>query len=207
MALLPINLMYFVLINNTLSTINNYLYPPTNNILMDTIVNHLNFSMPTPWDIETIQPKLVFYRNYNKEFTVEYNMEPKTVAIQLNESEMLNTERLTLITHGFHNNFDTDWLHNYKDKILNLNNDKIKDKTVAILGWGNGADILVFRYRQAAANVLTVGNWLAKYVKMIKDVKPDIKLYGIGHSLGAHVFGVAGRVSKSFDRITGNIIF
>jgi len=49
-----------------------------------------------------------------------------------------------------------------------------------------------------------VATWLYPYVKAVKDVaKTDLYVYGIAHSLGAHLLGLAGRYSRSFDRITG----
>ena len=166
----------------------------------------LHLKMPDPWDIETIKPKIVFYKRGQPEFEVDHFANAKQTALSLNKLGFLDTERLILITHGFHNNFNTDWLHDYKERIFNVSAQRKVAQTVAILGWGGGADILVFRYRQAAANVLTVGEWLSQYIKTIKDVKPDTIIYGIGHSLGAHVMGVAGRISKGFERITG-IVF
>ena len=166
----------------------------------------LHLKMPAPWNIETIKPKIVFYKRGQPEFEVDHFANAKQTALSLNKLGFLDTERLILITHGFHNNFNTDWLHDYKERIFNVSAQRKVAQTVAILGWGGGADILVFRYRQAAANVLTVGEWLSQYIKTIKDVKPDTIIYGIGHSLGAHVMGVAGRISKGFERITG-IVF
>ncbi|OTF75416.1 Pancreatic triacylglycerol lipase-like protein [Euroglyphus maynei] len=163
----------------------------------------LHLKMPDPWDIDTIKPKIVFYKRGQPEFEVDHFADAKQTALTLNKLGFLHTDRLILITHGFHNNFNTDWLHDYKEKIFNVSAQLKLQQTVAILGWGDGADILVFRYRQAAANVLTVGEWLSQYIKTIKDVSPNTIIYGIGHSLGAHVMGVAGRLSKGFDRISG----
>lgn len=160
-------------------------------------------TMPDPWDIATIQPKLVFYHKNRTTLQVDYKANPREVAVKLLSGGYLDSARLVFITHGFHNNFDTDWLHQFKDLIFNASTTSKVDHTVALLGWGGGADLLVFRYRQAASNVMPVGQWLANFTKAINDVQPKLPIYGIGHSLGAHVMGIAGRVSKAFDRITG----
>lgn len=161
-------------------------------------------TMPDPWDIETIKPKLVFYHRNRPDIQATFDSNPREVALALLNGGFLDSARLVLITHGFHNNFDTDWLHSYKDDILNRTAaNKGQEHTVAILGWGGGADLLVFRYRQAASNVMTVGHWLANYTRAISEVKRGLLIYGIGHSLGAHVMGVAGRESKALSRITG----
>lgn len=94
-----------------------------------------------------------------------------------------------------------------KDEMINK-----EDQTVTIVGWGEGAN--QYRYKQAAANTQAVGSWLAEYVKAIKEkvespnTDSNIYIWGIGHSLGAHLMGKAGRTSKIsdqpiFDRITG----
>jgi hypothetical protein len=39
-------------------------------------------------------------------------------------------------------------------------------------------------------------------VRIISTKYPNIKIWGIGHSLGAHLLGQSGRLSKAFYRIT-----
>ncbi|KAJ6225148.1 hypothetical protein RDWZM_003693 [Blomia tropicalis] len=167
------------------------------------LYNKKLLDMPDPWKIEDIKPILVFYKKNFQSLEADLNSNAKEFASNLLQKGYLDSNRLVLITHGFHNNFDTDWLHQYKDLILNASAINKYDHTVAILGWGNGSDILVFRYRQAASNVIPVGNWLGAFTKAIYDLQPKLSIYGIGHSLGAHVMGIAGRTSKVFTRITG----
>lgn len=168
--------------------------------VLKSLKNATLLTMPDPWDVGTIKPKIVFYHKGRPDIQIDFDTNPREVALKLLNNGFLDSYRLVMITHGFHNNFDTDWLHSYKDSILNSTKE---DHTVAVLGWGGGADLLVFRYRQAASNVMTVGHWLANYTRAINDVKKNLIIYGIGHSLGAHVMGVAGRESKALTRITG----
>ncbi|XP_070562305.1 phospholipase A1 VesT1.02-like [Ptychodera flava] len=58
-------------------------------------------------------------------------------------------------------------------------------------------------YRRAAATTQTVGAWLGEISAVIKRRHPQIQIRGVGHSLGAHVLGKAGRESRVFSRITG----
>ncbi len=78
---------------------------------------------------------------------------------------------------------------------------------VILVGWGVGAKpswTPTHIYKQAAANTATIGNFVGKMAQKIKSNHPNVKIYGIGFSLGAHVMGFAGRTSSgSFDRITG----
>ncbi|XP_070562333.1 uncharacterized protein [Ptychodera flava] len=57
-------------------------------------------------------------------------------------------------------------------------------------------------YHRAAATTQPVGEWLGDVAKEIKKEKPGIKIHGVGHSLGAHLLGKAGRSSGVFSRIT-----
>ena len=74
-----------------------------------------------------------------------------------------------------------------------------------MIGWPSGASWLVSRgsYRQAAANTQTVGRYIGDIATEIKNRYGSIEIYGIGHSLGSHIMGWAGRTSSMFDRITG----
>src|SRR5699024_3740801 len=76
-------------------------------------------TMPDPWDVATIKPKIVFYKKNLKEFQVDFDANPRQVASKLLQAGYLDSNRLILITHGFHNNFDTEWLHQYKELIFN----------------------------------------------------------------------------------------
>jgi len=59
-------------------------------------------------------------------------------------------------------------------------------------------------YPQSAEDTITVGAEIARLAKQLVNNKglPRAKLYCVGHSLGAHACGAAGRHYK-FGRITG----
>lgn len=44
-----------------------------------------------------------------------------------------------------------------------------------------------FRYDLASRNIEVVGCWLGNYLRQMKRVNPEVQLWGIGHSLGAHL--------------------
>ncbi|XP_070564507.1 phospholipase A1-like [Ptychodera flava] len=61
----------------------------------------------------------------------------------------------------------------------------------------------LFLYHTAAATTQTVGKWLGDVAGKIKERQSTIVIQGVGHSLGAHLLGKAGRSSGAFSRITG----
>ena len=74
-----------------------------------------------------------------------------------------------------------------------------------MVGWPSGASGSITKgsYAQALANTETVGRYIGDVAKEIKNRYRSINVYGIGHSLGSHIMGWAGRSSGKFDRITG----
>ena len=79
---------------------------------------------------------------------------------------------------------------------------------VVIMGWKKGAQYSYFSvasdYPQAAANTQAVGSQLSDTLNYLKYLLPGTKLYAIGHSLGAHLMGYAGKFDHELlTRITG----
>ncbi|XP_054165925.1 phospholipase A1-like [Oppia nitens] len=172
---------------------------------LDTIWTNLDendcsiFDLPDPWTVDQIQPKFeVFAVGSTKSVTITYDTPPDKAINELKSAGLLSTSRIIFVTHGFLNNVNTEWMIDIKDELIKQN-----DQTVALVGWGHGADLLPIRYRQAAVNIKPVGLWLAPYVQQINQTVHGMEIWGIGHSLGAHVMGMAGRTSNCFTRITG----
>lgn len=157
--------------------------------------------------IEKIKPELKVYRRGCSEQSIPFST-PQQVASTLHE--LFSGETMIIfIIHGFLNNIKTPWMHTMKDAIL-WQKEKEKEQVIVVLvGWGKGAGIGTFYY-QAAANTEVVGKWLGEVSSRLMELirprasQPKPRIWGVGHSLGAHVLGMAGRNSKkSFDRITG----
>jgi len=51
----------------------------------------------------------------------------------------------------------------------------------------NGWLAFVYRYDHAARNIEVVGCWLGNYLRQMRRAHPEAYLWGIGHSLGAHL--------------------
>lgn len=154
--------------------------------------------IPEPWDISKIRPEIVVFRKNKEKVVIGHDSDEETAISSLVRAELLSTSRIVFITHGFLTTGEEKWLHVMKDLMI-----AERDQAVAILGWGNGANIGTFKYEQASANALAVGEWLAKYAIQIRKQREDIYIWGVGHSLGAHLMGTAGRGSHAFDRVTG----
>ena len=156
--------------------------------------------------VEKIKPELKVYRKGCSEQSIQFST-PDQVASSLHE--LFSGETMIIfIIHGFLNNIKTQWMHTMKEAIL-WQKEKEKEQVIVVLvGWGNGAGIGTFYY-QAAANTEAVGKWLGEVSSRLMGlIRPRAghkpRIWGVGHSLGAHVLGIAGRnSSKSFDRITG----
>lgn len=165
-------------------------------------------NFPEPESIWKINPKLTLYKSINDqglEIGLEHS-ENEIISL-INEHGCFDNSylnyRLVVLTHGFRSNGNTPWLDDAKKAILSISN-STENEIVGILDWGCGADIGLINYARAASNCLQTGQWLGKVIAHIKSAFPKISIYGIGHSLGAHLMGMAGRCSDgTFDRITG----
>lgn len=175
---------------------------------LDSVWTHLEserdgfdpWSLPKPWSVDYIQPKIEVYRR-DKKMVITWQTTPEEAIESLKNGKFLDTNRIIFVVHGFENSIDTDWLGKIKVELL-----KQCDQTVALVGWGRGAHLLPIRYKQSAANTETVGVWLSAYAMQCNHSIAGLEIWGIGHSLGAHVLGIAGRYSYCFNRITGNSI-
>jgi pancreatic triacylglycerol lipase len=98
------------------------------------------------------------------------------------------------VVHGYSSSGNVNWVQNIKDEILA----KEKDVNVFIVDWGDGA--MNKDYLTAVFNMRITAQRLADFIKN-SGIDP-LNVHCIGHSLGAHACGFAGKVKK-FGRITG----
>ncbi len=153
--------------------------------------------MPTPWSVSKIQPRMqVFCGSYASQM-VPYNTSTVGFMQILDNCPDVDTTRIAFLVHGFQSNIFDQWMWKVKDLMIQ------KDTVVVIVGWGRGTNFWNFQYIYAASNTQTVGTWLAQYARAVKMKFPSTELWGVGHSLGSHVIGWAGRTSQAFNRITG----
>lgn len=101
------------------------------------------------------------------------------------------------LVHGFIDSPKfTSWMSQIKDNALQLG-----DYNVITVDWALGAFNPI--YPQAASQTRTVGAWIAlvSNYTIRKGGSSRSKQYCVGHSLGAHVCGIAGQFGQ-FGRIT-----
>ncbi|XP_077987052.1 pancreatic lipase-related protein 2-like [Glandiceps talaboti] len=153
--------------------------------------------LPEPYPITEIKPALKAFRRSNEAIYL-YEESPTTTVESLERDGFLDLPQIIFATHGFLDDFDAGWMRAMKDEML-----KVEDQTVILVGWKEGADLSLFRYKKVAANTQPVAIWLGEILQEIKKRRANINIWGVGHSFGAHLLGKAGRESKGFDRITG----
>jgi len=147
--------------------------------------NHL----PLPRCENTINPEyLVFTRN---------NRNSPQYMTRSSVPSVLSTSRKTIfLIHGYTNDKNTNWMHNMKNALLDKGS-----YNVVIVGWGGGSQELY--YPRAASNTRVVGAETAAVAQnLLNRGSSRGNLMCIGHSLGAHTCGFAGKRTK-WGRISG----
>lgn len=82
---------------------------------------------------------------------------------------------------------------------------KEDDVNVIVVDWRKGANVL---YTSACKNVHKIGPYIAELVDWLIDIGTPAKSFHLmGHSLGAHIMGVAGRslTKGTIPYITGKL--
>ena len=162
-----------------------------------------NLPLPNPYPADQIKPELLVFRNMGtsacKDQSLPYKWSIEEAVKRLKTEGFLDKiNRVVFIVHGFLGNLKSPWMYQMKDALLETEDEML----VVLVGWGGGADIGLLSYPEAVVNTQTVSNWLSGYVTALHASIDNVNIYGIGHSLGAHVIGQTGRLCEVFDRIT-----
>ena len=100
------------------------------------------------------------------------------------------------IVHGFRNSYKSE-VNEFLTKAYLKN----ADFNIIVADWSKGADLLFFRYSTARNNVPAAGKQIGLFIDFLYNSTRNSSLdfhestYLVGHSLGAHVCGFAGRSS------------
>ncbi|XP_022425225.1 inactive pancreatic lipase-related protein 1 [Delphinapterus leucas] len=147
-----------------------------------------------PWSPENIGTRFLLYTNENpNNFQILIPSDPSTI-----EASNFQTDRKTrFIIHGFIGKGDESWL---VDMCKNMF--KVEKVNCICVDWKRGSQTT---YTQAANNARVVGAQVAQMLAMLKSNYSYLpsQVHLIGHSLGAHVAGEAGRKTPGLGRITG----
>lgn len=106
----------------------------------------------------------------------------------------------TIIIHGFTQSYpSTGWLR--KVRALYEIHSLVPKHNLIIMDWGKASQ---GSYAQVAAMVSGMGSFLANFIMKLLDLGTDrMSIHIIGHSLGAHLAGFAGkRIRPRLGRIT-----
>lgn len=106
----------------------------------------------------------------------------------------------TIIIHGFTQSYpSTGWLR--KVRALYEIHSLVPKHNLIIMDWGKASQ---GSYAQVAAMVSGMGSFLANFIMKLLDLGADrMSIHVIGHSLGAHLAGFAGkRIRPRLGRIT-----
>ena len=156
-------------------------------------------ALPSHPDI--IQTKFFLYTRKNSKKADELNLKNISSVIESNFDPSCKT---IFIVHGFAHHSQKPWVVKMKNELL-----KRYRYNIISVDWKKGASYLALSYIKAAANARLVGAQIAYLIEILKDVTgvQTKSVHIIGHSLGAHIAGYAGKrlARKNFTigRITG----
>ncbi|XP_055537284.1 phospholipase A1 member A-like [Wyeomyia smithii] len=113
------------------------------------------------------------------------NLELTTINDENLGSKITTSKPIAFIVHGWLDNRSRNWVRAMTTDYL-----KYLDTNVCVVDWGN---LAIYSYAIAANNTVRVGVYLAQFLAYLN--KQGISLSQItlvGHSMGAHVSGIAG---------------
>ncbi|XP_042545378.1 pancreatic triacylglycerol lipase [Dipodomys spectabilis] len=147
-----------------------------------------------PWSPADINTRFLLYTNENQN-----NYQRVTADTSSIRSSNFNTNRKTrFIIHGFIDKGEENWL---SDMCKNMF--KVESVNCICVDWKGGSRT---GYTQASQNTRVVGAEIAYFVDVLKNelgYSPS-NVHLIGHSLGSHIAGEAGRrTNGAIGRITG----
>ncbi|KAM4897173.1 inactive pancreatic lipase-related protein 1-like [Sylvia borin] len=147
-----------------------------------------------PWKPESINTRFLLYTRENYDDFQEVSAVDKSTI----EASNFNASRKTkFIVHGFVDNGEENWLSDMCQRMLT-----VEDVNCLCVSWRRGA---LCQYTQASNNIRVVGAEIAYFIDVLMDdygySPADVHI--IGHSLGAHAAGEAGRRRPGIGRITG----
>ncbi|XP_006038368.1 inactive pancreatic lipase-related protein 1 [Alligator sinensis] len=147
-----------------------------------------------PWSPERINARFLLYTKINPNHYQEITATNPTTIDYSN----FNASKLTrFITHGFIDQGEETWLSDMCRRMF-----EVEDVNCICIDWKSSSRC---QYTQASNNIRVVGAEIAYFIDVLMEryqYSPS-KVHIIGHSLGAHAAGEAGRRRPGIARITG----
>lgn len=144
--------------------------------------------------------------------TQAYLFEPALKCFSNNRLQVEADCEYFMIIHGYKSNSEVDWVARMRQALFTRN----ENSAILVVDWSAGADLSVFKYKEAAENVRFVFPYLNSVLRTLIDngyLRPDrmtntLNMHCIGHSLGAHTCGLLGKLLKNsqslaLSRISG----
>ncbi|KAL4712704.1 hypothetical protein ACJJTC_008001 [Scirpophaga incertulas] len=142
--------------------------------------------------------KDVQFRLYTRRNPFEFQVLKINESSSLWDSNFDVRKKVKVLTHGWLNHGDSPMPESIREAYLN-----VSDLNIIVVDWGTAANV---NYILASYNVAMVGRVLTQFLNFLIDEGVSMDdMHLIGHSLGAHVVGIAGAYVREgpIDTITG----
>ncbi|XP_049711223.1 pancreatic triacylglycerol lipase-like [Elephas maximus indicus] len=147
-----------------------------------------------PWAPEDVNTRFLLYTNENQDNFQEVTADPSVIK----GSNFRKDRKTRFIIHGFQDKGEESW-----PSSLCKNMFQVESVNCICVDWEKGAQT---GYSQASQNTRIVGAEVAYFVEVVQSAfgySPS-NVHIIGHSLGSHAAGEAGRRTQgTVGRITG----
>uniref|UniRef100_A0A8B9L0W5 Triacylglycerol lipase n=1 Tax=Astyanax mexicanus TaxID=7994 RepID=A0A8B9L0W5_ASTMX len=146
-----------------------------------------------PWSPSSINTRFLLFTRDNPSNYQVISASQSSIS----GSKYQSYRKTRFVIHGYIDKGDENWLLDMCKTMLT-----VEDVNCICVDWKTGGRTL---YTQAANNIRVVGAQVAELVAVFRDnfgQSPD-NVHLIGHSLGAHCAGEAGRRTPGLGRITG----
>ncbi|KAK6179697.1 hypothetical protein SNE40_012002 [Patella caerulea] len=150
-----------------------------------------------PESPEKIGLRLVLNNRQKPDINNPDYLDPNDINI-ISNSAYNGAKKLVLIIHGFQGSSDDKWVRDMVKELL-----LVDDVNIVGVDWEHGAKRI--DYHQAVANTRLVGKMVSNFLKVAHTAMGTSysDMHIVGHSLGAHIAGYAGKDTPGLRRITG----
>ncbi|XP_039593107.1 pancreatic lipase-related protein 2-like [Polypterus senegalus] len=147
-----------------------------------------------PWSPETINTRFALFTRQNPSQHQEISaISPSSIS----NSNFQLSRKTHFIVHGFIDKGEEGWLVDMCKELF-----QVEDVNCICVDWKGGSRCA---YTQASNNIRVVGAEMAYFADVLERNfnYPPSRIHLIGHSLGAHACGEAGKRKPGISRITG----